>query len=99
VVVVVTEAVEVSVAEAEEAVVVIEAAEVVGGEVVEDEVDTALAQGVKSGSLQVRMLSRLDSAAQMASTISKRSCCMYTYNAAFPRFVDDINIRSHGYTQ
>jgi flavin-binding protein dodecin len=69
VVVVVTEAVEDSVAEAEEAVVVIEVVEVVEGEVEEDEGDTAQAQGVKSGSLQVRMLSRSDRPAQMASSI------------------------------
>jgi hypothetical protein len=99
VVVVVTGAAVDSEVEAEEAVVVIEVAEAVEAEVVEDEVDTALAQGVRSGSPQVRTLSRLDSAAQMASTIFKRSCCMYTSNAAFPRFVDGTNIRLHGYTQ
>jgi hypothetical protein len=84
---------------AEAGVVVIEVAEVVEGEVVEDEVDIVLHQGVRSGSPQVRTLCRLDSAAQMASTIFKRSCCMYTSNAAFPRFVDGTNIRLHGYTQ
>jgi len=46
----------------------IEVAEVVEGEVEEDEVDTALALG-RSGSLRVQMPSRSDSLAQMALTL------------------------------
>ena len=64
-----------SVAEAEEAVVVIEVAEVVEGEVVVDEADTALAQGAKSGSPQVRMLSRSDSLAGL----DRQTIMLYVY--------------------
>lgn len=78
VVVVVTEATVDS--EVEAGAAEIEVAEVVEGEVKEDEVDTALALG-RSGSLRVRMPSRSDSLAQSASTNIKRSCCMYASNA------------------
>jgi len=60
----------------------IEVAEVVEGEVEEDEVDTALAPG-RSGSLRVRMPSRSGSLAQMVSSVINRSCCMYASNADY----------------
>ena len=67
---VVTEAVEGSEEEAEVAEEEIEVAEVVVGEVVEDEVDTVLAQAARSGSLQVRTLFLWDSSAQLFSPFS-----------------------------
>jgi hypothetical protein len=68
VVVVVTGAAVVSEVEAE--VVETGAAEVVEEEVEEDEADLVLAQGAKSGSLQVRTLFLWDSIAQLASSFS-----------------------------
>ena len=60
----------------------IEVAEVVDGEVEEDEVDTALAPG-RSGSPRVRTPSRSDSLAKMVSAVINRSCCMYASNADY----------------
>jgi hypothetical protein len=70
--------------EAEEEVVAIEVVEVVVGEAEEDEADTALAQGARSGSPLVPTLSLWDSQRQYRSACLvnfQLLCCMYTSNA------------------